>query len=120
MLDMASLPLLPQEHADGRSFASVLRNPESETGKVLHWHSTSNERSTGDFKATVIRDGRYKLMHFYGLDKVELYDLSEDIGEENNIAGERGNVAEERPEKAEEMMQRLRAWREKMGIEIED
>ena len=110
MLEVASLPLLPQEHVDGRSFASVLRDPEVQTGKVLHWHSTSNNRSTGDFMATAIRDGKYKLIDFYNLGKVELYDLSKDVGEGNNLA-------DEMPEKAAEMLRRLREWREALGIQ---
>lgn len=110
MLDVASQPLRPEEHVDGESFASVLRDSSETTNKVLHWHSITGSRSTGDFKSTAIRDGRYKLIDFYGIDKVELYDLSQDPGEHNNLA-------EERPEKTAEMLERVREWRDGLSAQ---
>lgn len=50
-----------------------------------------------------IRSGRYKLIRRYDDQSIELYDLSNDIGEQNNLAGEK-------PELAAELDGQLRRW----------
>ena len=46
---------------------------------------------------------RYKLLYFYEADEGELYDLSDDIGEEHN-------VIQTKPELAAELSKAIRAW----------
>jgi len=53
--------------------------------------------------STTIIDGDWKLIYYYEYDNHELYNLADDIGEENNLAGKM-------PEKAQEMMKKLKQW----------
>jgi arylsulfatase A-like enzyme len=105
MLELAELPLRPDEHVDGQSFADVLTGDMEHTDKTLHWHSTSNGRSTGDFKGTAIRDGQYKLIDFYARGEVELYNVENDPGEQHNLA-------DQKPAKTNELLKKVRQWRE--------
>jgi len=103
-LDMAGLPLEPQNHNDGISIVSSLKGQKFERGPVF-WHSpTSRPYSTGDTDSSAVRIGNYKLLEWYNADHVELYDLSKDIGEQNDLS-------KKMPEKTAEMLAALRDWR---------
>ena len=52
-----------------------------------------------------IRCGNYKLIEFYEDNRMELYDLVEDISEENDLA-------ESMPDKVRELREKLDAWRD--------
>jgi arylsulfatase A-like enzyme len=52
----------------------------------------------------VIREGQYKLIEYFENGKLELYDLSADLGENSNLA-------EKLPKKAADMKQKLDVWR---------
>ena len=55
-----------------------------------------------------IRSGFWKLVHFYEDDRRELYDLSADPGESNNLASQN-------PAKADELYRLLTQWRQDVG-----
>ena len=55
--------------------------------------------------------GDLKLVEFFEDMHVELYDLSQDIGESQDLS-------EEMPEKAAELRDRLHAWREAVGAQM--
>ncbi|MFG0296136.1 MAG: sulfatase, partial [Maioricimonas sp. JB045] len=56
----------------------------------------------------VIRDGNFKLLELFEDDRLELYNLTEDIGEEHDLA-------EAMPEKTRELHEKLKAWRAETG-----
>ena len=58
-----------------------------------------------------IRDGDWKLIEFYHHDKVELYNLANDIGEQKNLATRQ-------PEKTAELRAKLRAWQKSMKAKM--
>ena len=51
-----------------------------------------------------MREGRFKLIDFYAEKRVELYDLSNDLGE-------RQNLMDAMPAKGKELLDQLNAWR---------
>jgi arylsulfatase A-like enzyme len=108
-LDMAGLPLQPQHHKDGVSIVPSLKGASFERSKPLFWHSpTSRPYSTGDTDNSAVRIGNYKLLEWYNADHVELYDLSKDIGEENDLS-------KKMPEKTVEMLAVLHDWRKEIN-----
>jgi len=84
LLDLASLSLLPEQHADGVSIAPLL-NGEEIAGRDLIWHyphySNQDGRPSG-----AIRNGDWKLIYDYETEERELYNLRRDISESKNVA----------------------------------
>lgn len=77
--------------SDGISFLpTLLGNTEAQKEHdYLYW-----EFAEGNHDAQAVRSENWKLIHIYKTDSWELYDLSKDIGEENNIITEYPKVAE--------------------------
>lgn len=96
ILEMLGLPAQPQDHQDGVSFVPGLKGKKDFNKKrSLFWYSDrGRENSTGDQNAAVIRNGKYKLLEFFNKDKVELYDLSKDPGEHNDLSDKLPGVKE--------------------------
>ena len=89
---------------DGRSYLPVLEGKEDWSDRTVFWHANkARPYSTGDSKVSVIRKGNYKLLNFKE-GEPELYDLSKDISEQNNLA-----AAE--PDRVKAMQRELKAWK---------
>ncbi len=113
ILDIAGRELLPQAHLDGASFnEQLVSDVEEGKDRAIFWHSpVSRPHATGDINSSAIRLGNYKLIDFYDQDRIELYDLDTDLGEQSNIA-------EEKPEVASDLLKRLYQWRKDVGAYI--
>ncbi|MCB1229874.1 MAG: sulfatase [Verrucomicrobiae bacterium] len=104
LLEMAGLPLKPEQHVDGKSLVPLLRNPfaKFERGPIFwHYPHYSNQ---GGFPASAMRDGDLKLIQDLEDGACELYNLADDINEHNNLE-------QLYPEKVKEMKATLDAWR---------
>ena len=109
MLDLAGLPAQPKLHADGQSLLSQLRGNDSGS-RTLYWHYPHYHGSSWKPGAS-IRDGDWKLIEFYHHDKVELYNLANDIGEQKNLATRQ-------PKKTAELRAKLRTWQKSMKAKM--
>jgi len=96
LLEIAGLPLIPEQHVDGVSFAPLLKGDENFNRKPIIWYYKFAKKGTGNPGMAAIRDGDYKLVEFLLTKEIELYNLKEDIGEQNNLA-------EQMPDKAAEL-----------------
>jgi arylsulfatase A-like enzyme len=104
-LEMVGLPLRPDLHKDGISFAPVLKGKANTTRKRSYWHTQAgNPGYVGDTGCSVVRDEEFKLIHWYEEEKIELFNLKEDIGEKNDLS-------KKMPEKTEELFTELKLWR---------
>jgi arylsulfatase A-like enzyme len=77
------------ETLDGGSFAGLTRGQVGFVqgrGTSLVFHFPHYQVAKGAKPMSSLRDGNYKLDHFYETGKDRLYDLSVDIGEENDLA----------------------------------
>lgn len=95
ILEMAGLPAKPDQHVDGRSLVPVLRNPfaKFDRGPIFfHYPHYANQ---GGFPASAIRKGDYKLIQDLEDGAFELYNLSTDIEEHNNLEQLESSVVEE-------------------------
>ncbi len=107
MLEMAGLPLLPDQHVDGVSLVPLLKNPFSKFNRgplFFHYPHYANQ---GGFPASAIRDGNYKLIQDLEDGAYELYDLSTDQKEHNNLE-------QLEAEKTEELAKALTDWRKEV------
>lgn len=100
---------------DGENLAPILEEKQTALERPLFWHFpiylqayNVNDNETRDslFRTppgSVVRKGDWKLHYYFEDDGIELYNLSEDIGERNNLA-------ETHPEKKEELLKLLKEW----------
>lgn len=109
ILEMAGLPLRPNQHVDGQSLVPILQGEQMDRGR-LFWHYP-HYGNQGGSPSSAIRRGNYKLIEFYEDDRVELYNIAEDIGEKFNLA-------DQMPEKAREMRQELEQWKQEVNARL--
>jgi arylsulfatase A-like enzyme len=111
LLDLAGVPLRPQQHKDGRSFESVLLQSSSLDREELYWHWPHYSNHGQQAPAGAIRSGRYKLIEYYENNTRQLFDLQTDPEEKNNLAANR-------PSLADSLTQRLHEWRQRVSAEM--
>lgn len=115
ILEMAGLDLKPNQHQDGISMTPLLLNTSSHTHTQTHtqtlfWHYP-HYGNQGGTPGAAVRQGDFKLIEFFEDGHVELYNLTEDIGEKNDLASSY-------PEKAEELQQLLHEWLESVDARM--
>ena len=110
MLELADLPLQPKIHNDGVSLVEQLKGKQTIERKTLYWHYPHYHGSTWA-PGAAIRDGDWKLIEFYEYENVELYNLREDIGEQNDLAASN-------PDKMKELREKLKAWQTNMKAKM--
>ena len=110
LLEMAGLPLRPKQHVDGVSIVSLLRGGQSLPRQAIYWHYP-HYANQGGSPGGVVRAGDYKLIEFYEDNRVELYNLKDDLGEKNDLAARM-------PDKAKELRERLARWRQEVGARM--
>ncbi len=118
ILEMAGLKNYETLQAvDGRSFVGLLTGAESlDDCRDLVWHfpnvwdGIALDKNLGYGSTSAIRCGDYKLVYWYFDGSKELYNLREDIGEENDIA-------EENPEVVDELSRRLSEYLREAGAQ---
>jgi arylsulfatase A-like enzyme len=85
ILDYANINLLPNEHKDGISLKSIIEENKKLQARPLYWHYPHYGNQGGD-PSSIIRKGKWKLIHYYEEDKKELFNLENDPFERKNIA----------------------------------
>ena len=72
---------------DGKSFLPLLSENQPKKDRSLFWHYPNLWDATGlgVSPSSTIRNGNMKLIYHYETGLKELYDLSIDIGENNNL-----------------------------------
>ncbi len=103
MLEMAGLEKRPQQHIDGVSLVPLLKGQSTLDREAIYWHHPHNGYN-GSFPGSVIRQGKWKLIHNYEDQDVELYNLEKDLREQHN-------VADSHEQKVIELYRKLDRWR---------
>lgn len=106
----AGEPLPPRQTIDGKSLLPVLRGGGLERD-TLFWHYPADSANWAERAAGAVRQGKYKLVEPYADGKLELFDLEEDIGEQNNLA-------EAMPRRTARMHNLLIGWRKGVGVDV--
>lgn len=84
LLDLAGLPKQPNSHLDGKSIVPVL-NDKKLASRPLYWHYP-HYGNQGGRPVSIIRKENWKLIHYWEDGHNELYDLSNDIHEDTDLA----------------------------------
>ena len=111
----------PEDYTlDGLSFASLLKDPQAKLDReAIFWHFPCYLQGSGDphggpFRTTpagAVRSGDWKLIEWFETGRVEMYNLKEDIGEQNNLA-------EKMPEQRQRLYKLLTDWRKQTNAPI--
>lgn len=108
ILDLAGIDV--DLHFDGVSLVPLLKNEGSIDRAALFWHYPhyhgSNNRPSGSVRAE-----NYKLITWFEDKSIELYDLSNDIKEANDIS-------QEMPNKVRELYSMLEKWHKDVGAKM--
>ena len=101
LADALGQPAAPRH--DGESLLPLLRDPEARLAReALYWHYPHYyPRMT---PGSAVREGDWKLIHYYESDRQELFNLQDDPGETNNLVAEQ-------PVRAQVLRAKLDAWR---------
>ena len=103
MLDLAGIPDTARKELDGVSFLPLLMGRGDPDRDAIYWHYP-HYGNQGGSPGGAIHLGDWKLIEFYEDNRIELYNLEPDPGEQHDLAAsEYGRAAE--------MRQRLHAWR---------
>jgi arylsulfatase A-like enzyme len=100
---------LPKQTLDGANFLPVLQNTGEVDRDAVFWHFPSYVGRGAPSSA--IRIGEWKLIEHFEDHRLELFNLTKDIGESRNLAGSN-------PTKAKELHARLTAWQQSTSADI--
>ncbi len=96
-LELAGLKLRPDQHIDGTSLVSILKGGTIEE-RPLIWHYPHYGNQGGE-PSSIIREGEWKLIHYYEDGREELYNLKYDPEEATDVAGDNAEIVEKMSQK---------------------
>ncbi|HKK74563.1 MAG TPA: sulfatase [Saprospiraceae bacterium] len=105
-MDLAQVPLDSAGSIDGKSLVPVLQK-QTFAERPLYWHYPHYGNQGGEPHA-VLRQGSWKLIHYWEDDRDELYNLAQDLSEENDLAAQEAD-------RTRAMRQQLLDWLEEAG-----
>ncbi|HIQ22621.1 MAG TPA: DUF4976 domain-containing protein [Planctomycetes bacterium] len=110
ILQLAGLPLRPEQHQDGLSLTPLLRGADRLARQAIFWHYPHYHGSAWK-PGAAIRCGPWKLIEFFEDRRAELYNLDQDIGERQELSAAF-------PEKKAELLDRLHRWQRQLGAKM--
>ena len=96
---------------DGKSLVPMVTGDEPGEKRALYWHFPHYSNHGQQSPCGVIRYGDYKLIEYYENFNVQLFNLSDDPAEQNDLA-------EVEPEKADELREMLHEWRKDVDAQM--
>jgi arylsulfatase A-like enzyme len=110
-LELAGVKAPARSALDGVSILPLLKDSDAALDReALYWHYP-HYHPGGATPYGAVRVGDYRLVEFFEDDRVELYNVREDIGEKTDLAAKM-------PAKRDELRSRLRAWRTSVGAQM--
>jgi arylsulfatase A len=95
---------------DGESITALLKGGAKLKRDTIYWHYP-HYHPGGATPYSAIREGDWKLLHFFEDDRVELYNLKNDMSEKMDLA-------QSNAKKATELRAKLTAWRKDVGAQL--
>jgi arylsulfatase A-like enzyme len=106
------LETIEQRPLDGCDLKALFQDPQGELPReALFWHYPHYYRTLRSEPHSAVRAGNYKLIKFYADERIELYDLSRDLGE-------RDNLADQHPAVADRLQSLLDRWLKHVGAAL--
>jgi len=109
ILAMAGLDPRPEQHLDGMDLTPLLNGGAMPGERAIYWHYPHYSNQGGK-PGAAIRFGDFKLIEFFEDRAVELYDLSSDPGELNDLSADH-------PEQCAQLLDMLHHWQSNVQAE---
>jgi arylsulfatase A-like enzyme len=93
LLEAAGLSPTPNHPVDGKSLVSLLTQSIGLDRDAVYFHYPNYAFHKQNRLGSAIREGQYKLIKRYRDGELELYNLSNDIGEKKNLASQQARLA---------------------------
>lgn len=103
--DLAAAQTVSQ--IDGSSLRPLLEENGTFAERPLAWHYP-HYGNQGGAPSAALREGDWKLIHWYENDRLELYNLRNDLSETNDLATQE-------PKRVQLMLSRLKTWQNDVG-----
>lgn len=112
ILEMAGIPLFPEQHIDGESLVPLLTGKSESLVErdALCWHYPHYSPQGARPGSSILKDN-WKLIKNYEDNSFELYNLESDISESNDLSGSK-------TEKVKELSQELESWLERVDAKL--
>lgn len=94
---------------EGVNISPLIRGTSIEP-RSLYWHFPHYSNHGMHSPGGAIRSGRFKLLEYFENDSVQLFDLVNDIGEQNDLSATE-------TEKVKELRKKLELWRKEVGAQ---
>ncbi len=102
LCSIAKVKLPATYKPDGENVSDILLGSDRKRKRALFWEWTGSAKNDA-WPRFAVRDGDWKLVMVSPDNRVELYNVAEDIAEKNNLA-------DKYPEKREELLKKLEDW----------
>lgn len=108
ILEATGIPAPPDQHKDGVSFLEYLKAPGADlSGRAMVWHYP-HWGNQGGAPGSAMRVGKWKVIRWDWVPRVELFNLEDDPGEEKDLSLSK-------PEIVKEMLGKLDSYLEEVG-----
>ncbi|MCP4196546.1 MAG: sulfatase-like hydrolase/transferase, partial [Proteobacteria bacterium] len=114
ILAMAGLAPRPEQHLDGKNIVPLLKQDENIGRDALFWHYPNYigaGHPGGARPCSVIRRGDWKLIESFEYNRLELYNLKDDLSEQEDLASSM-------PKKTQELHRMLKQWRAEAKVQM--
>ena len=101
LLELCEIEVPQKQKVDGVSFVPLLKGKTIKE-RPLYWHYPHYGNQGGE-PSSIIMEGDWKLIHYHEDERDELYNLSKDIGEQNDLVSKEIN-------RAQQMRKKLDTW----------
>lgn len=111
LLEMAGLPLRPEQHTGGLSLAGLVQGDERLDREAIYWHFPHYSNHGAQSPGGAVRSGDYKLIEYFENGTLQLFNLRDDSGEQHDLS-------QEQPETVERLKSMLHRWRASVAAEM--
>jgi len=110
ILDITDTEVPEDQGLDGTNLVPLLQQTGELDRNRMYWHFP-HYHGGGNIPSGAMRSGSFKLVQYFGTDEVELYDLSTDRREQNDLSGAR-------PTLKDSLLDRLERWRSRVDAKM--
>ena len=111
IIEMIGLQAENNNQKEGISLVPLLKGDKKLEREAIYWHFPHYSNHGNQSPGGVIRSGDYKLLEYYENNTVQLFNLVEDLGEQNDLSAIE-------PERVNKLRLLLRNWRKNVNAKM--